>query len=138
MVHILDVLLVLLGADLGVVGYLVLRGSALKARHSAHAPYASLRRRLRLPSMPTISTIVLLLAGVLYLGRHYVPQLHGLFSRTSESCDIKGNISTSGERIYHLPTDRYYDATGIAQSRGERWFCSESEAIAAGWRRAKV
>jgi hypothetical protein len=44
-------------------------------------------------------------------------------------CDIKGNISvTSGERIYHLPLQDYYDETRIDFSKGERWFCSESEA----------
>ncbi len=54
------------------------------------------------------------------------------------SCDIKGNISSSGERIYHVPGDRYYDVTKITESKGERWFCSESDAVNAGWRHAKV
>lgn len=54
------------------------------------------------------------------------------------SCVIKGNISSSGERIYHEPGQRYYDATIIQPEKGERWFCSEAEARAAGWRRAKV
>ncbi|MCU0908875.1 MAG: thermonuclease family protein [Rhodobacteraceae bacterium] len=51
-------------------------------------------------------------------------------------CVIKGNISGSG-RIYHLPGQEDYDRTGINESRGERWFCSEAEAEAAGWRRAR-
>jgi endonuclease YncB( thermonuclease family) len=51
-------------------------------------------------------------------------------------CAIKGNISGSG-RIYHMPGQENYDATGINESRGERWFCSEAEAQAAGWRRAR-
>lgn len=54
----------------------------------------------------------------------------------SESCRIKGNISQNGERIYHLPSDEWYDETHINSSKGERWFCSEDEAKAAGWRRA--
>lgn len=54
------------------------------------------------------------------------------------SCDIKGNISSSGERIYHVPGQRYYEVTKIDESKGERWFCSESDAVAAGWRKAKV
>jgi hypothetical protein len=59
--------------------------------------------------------------------------------RSLTSCDIKGNVSRSAsERIYHLPGQRYYDATRIDLLRGERWFCSEDEAIAAGWRRAKL
>jgi endonuclease YncB( thermonuclease family) len=53
------------------------------------------------------------------------------------ACDIKGNISyNTGARIYHLPGDRHYDETVITPSRGERWFCSEAEAQAAGWRHA--
>jgi endonuclease YncB( thermonuclease family) len=50
-------------------------------------------------------------------------------------CLIKGNISRSG-RIYHLPGQRDYDQTRIDPTRGERWFCTEAEARAAGWRRA--
>jgi endonuclease YncB( thermonuclease family) len=48
-------------------------------------------------------------------------------------CDIKGNISKNG-RIYHLPGSRWYSATRIDEKKGERWFCSESDALAAGWR----
>ena len=57
---------------------------------------------------------------------------------TSNTCHIKGNIASDGEKIYHVPGQRFYDATVITLSKGERWFCSESEAVAAGWRRAKV
>lgn len=52
-------------------------------------------------------------------------------------CNIKGNISFSGERIYHMPGQKYYGATKIAPHFGERWFCSETEARKAGWRRAR-
>jgi hypothetical protein len=55
-----------------------------------------------------------------------------------KQCLIKGNVSSKGERIYHPPGCRYYNATAIDPKRGERWFCSESEAVAAGWRRTKV
>jgi endonuclease YncB( thermonuclease family) len=55
-------------------------------------------------------------------------------STTSGNCKIKGNISAKGERIYHLPGSRSYDRTVLNEAAGERWFCSESEAIAAGWR----
>jgi hypothetical protein len=54
------------------------------------------------------------------------------------ACNIKGNVSTRGERIYHVPGQKYYDRTRISASHGERWFCSEAEARAAGWRRSKV
>lgn len=54
----------------------------------------------------------------------------------SDSCTIKGNISTSGEKIYHLLGCGSYAKTQIDESRGEKWFCSEAEAQAAGWRKA--
>ena len=50
------------------------------------------------------------------------------------NCQIKGNINSKGDRIYHVPDSRSYGATRINTSRGERWFCSEAEARAAGWR----
>lgn len=55
-----------------------------------------------------------------------------------DACNIKGNVSTKGERIYHVPGQKYYNDTVIQSSHGERWFCSEEEARAAGWRRSKV
>ena len=60
------------------------------------------------------------------------------FAEESDACNIKGNVNTQGERIYHVPGDRYYEETRISASHGERWFCSEQEARAAGWRRSKV
>lgn len=50
-------------------------------------------------------------------------------------CAIKGNISSRG-RIYHLPDDRSYAKTRINTATGERWFCTEAAARAAGWRHA--
>ena len=52
-------------------------------------------------------------------------------------CPIKGNITSKGEKIYHLPWSPWYDRTGIDETRGERWFCDEAEAAAAGWRPAR-
>lgn len=51
-------------------------------------------------------------------------------------CPIKGNISRSGERIFHMPGQRFYDQTTIRTEQGERWFCRVSDARAAGWRQA--
>jgi endonuclease YncB( thermonuclease family) len=53
------------------------------------------------------------------------------------NCRIKGNISKS-DRIFHVPGQKYYNKTKISASRGERWFCTEAEARAAGWRKAKI
>ena len=53
----------------------------------------------------------------------------------SATCAIKGNITT--EKIYHLEGCGSYEKTKIDEARGERWFCTEEEAAAAGWRKAK-
>jgi micrococcal nuclease len=58
-------------------------------------------------------------------------------SSSSAACLIKGNIGTTGDKIYHLPKCPYYKQTVISESQGEKWFCTEAEAIAAGWRKAK-
>jgi endonuclease YncB( thermonuclease family) len=54
-----------------------------------------------------------------------------------QDCRIKGNISASGERIYHVPGGAFYKRTRVDPAYGERWFCTEDEAIAAGWRRSR-
>jgi endonuclease YncB( thermonuclease family) len=51
-----------------------------------------------------------------------------------DGCPIKGNINRQGEKIYHTPWSRWYDRVQIDESQGQRWFCDESEAQAAGWR----
>ncbi len=56
---------------------------------------------------------------------------------STSNCLIKGNIGSTGEKIYHLPGCGSYDKTKIDDSRGEKWFCSEDEAMSAGWRKAK-
>jgi len=52
-------------------------------------------------------------------------------------CGIKGNVGTSGARVYHLPGGRFYERTRIDPRRGEAWFCYEAEAQAAGFRPAR-
>ncbi|WP_064315633.1 DUF1524 domain-containing protein [Cellulosimicrobium sp. I38E] len=47
-------------------------------------------------------------------------------------CPVKGNHSSSGELIYHVPSGRYYDVT-----KPEDCFQTEEEARAAGYRRSK-
>ena len=53
-------------------------------------------------------------------------------------CSIKGNISASGEKIYHMPGQKYYADTVISPDKGERWFCTEDEARANGWRKSLI
>ena len=68
-------------------------------------------------------------------------RIEGAASKSGKStgggCRIKGNISRKGVRIYHAPGGQSYNQTRINTSKGERWFCSESEARAAGWRKAR-
>ncbi len=52
-------------------------------------------------------------------------------------CAIKGNITKNG-RIYHMPWSPWYDQIKIEPDKGKRWFCSEAEAAAAGWRPVQV
>ncbi len=56
---------------------------------------------------------------------------------STQHCKIKGNISSSGEKIYHMPGQQFYDKTVVDTSKGERWFCTEQEAVNAGWRKSK-
>ncbi|MDD4412205.1 MAG: hypothetical protein PHR00_00975 [Patescibacteria group bacterium] len=51
-------------------------------------------------------------------------------------CNIKGNVSVDGEKIYHLPNCLSYEKVVIEAEKGEGWFCSEQEAKDAGWRKA--
>jgi endonuclease YncB( thermonuclease family) len=51
-----------------------------------------------------------------------------------DGCDIKGNINARGDKIYHTPDSGSYAETEIDESRGERWFCTATEARSAGWR----
>jgi micrococcal nuclease len=57
------------------------------------------------------------------------------FSHTAQSL-IKGNISSEGEKIYHVPGGKFYEVTVVDEASGEVWFCTESDAIAAGWRKS--
>ncbi|MEO1694561.1 MAG: thermonuclease family protein [Pseudomonadota bacterium] len=68
---------------------------------------------------------------------HRAASRQGRVAQAPLSCPIKGNISRRG-RIYHVPWGRHYARTRVNTRRGERWFCSETEAIAAGWRKSET
>jgi micrococcal nuclease len=53
-------------------------------------------------------------------------------SSPSRQCKIKGNISSSGNKIYHMPGQQYYNVT-----KQEEMFCSEEEAQKAGYPKSK-
>ena len=50
-----------------------------------------------------------------------------------EGCAIKGNVTKNG-RIYHMPWSPWYAQIKMEADKGKRWFCTEAEALAAGWR----
>lgn len=54
--------------------------------------------------------------------------------QSPEGCPIKGNIARDGKRIYHAPWSPWYSRTKLSTEKGERWFCTEGEAVSAGWR----
>jgi len=57
----------------------------------------------------------------------------GAETRAPQGCAIKGNVTKNG-KIYHMPWSPWYAQIRIEPDKGKRWFCTETEAIAAGWR----
>lgn len=56
---------------------------------------------------------------------------------TKPGCLIKGNISIdTDKKLYHLPGMEDYDITVVSPEHGEKWFCTEDDAIANGWQKA--
>lgn len=71
----------------------------------------------------------------------------GLFSQCQSAiptknprCSIKGNIDDNAasdkNKRYYTPDCAQYNFTVVEEDMGEGWFCSESEAQAAGFRKA--
>jgi endonuclease YncB( thermonuclease family) len=54
-----------------------------------------------------------------------------------QGCAIKGNVTEHGH-IYHMPWSPWYGKVKVEEAKGERWFCTEAEATAAGWRPVSV
>lgn len=94
----------------------------------------------RLMNHPLIIPAFLASAAIGYFVSDQQTASHSLLqSAVSPSCAIKGNISVnSGEQIYHIPGQKYYEETRISVGKGERWFCSEEEAREAGWRKSRL
>jgi endonuclease YncB( thermonuclease family) len=51
------------------------------------------------------------------------------------ACLVKGVVTETGERWYYGPLDEEFETIEIDPERGERLFCGDDEARAAGWRR---
>jgi len=58
-------------------------------------------------------------------------------STNSTDCLIKGNIDKNTyKKFYHLPGCKHYDQIVIEKDIGEKYFCSEEEAISSGFVKA--
>lgn len=53
--------------------------------------------------------------------------------RTPTGCPIKGQVANNA-RTYVLPWHAEYERVSVNTKRGGRWFCTEQEAISAGWK----
>lgn len=53
-------------------------------------------------------------------------------TKAPTKCNIKGNVSSNG-RFYHCPNFPQYDRIKINANEGDKLFCSEQEAISAGF-----
>ncbi len=56
-------------------------------------------------------------------------------STDTVSCVVKGTVTAEEQKIFYIPSDEDYNAIAIDPARGERMFCSDDEAILAGWTR---
>lgn len=95
--------------------------------------------KLKKPSaLKSLINLVINIAVILIVvefSRKLFPAL--ISSVTKPGCVIKGNISVNtGNKNYHLPGMEDYENTIIDPMKGEKWFCTESEAIANGWKKA--
>ena len=64
-------------------------------------------------------------------------QFHEGFKLDPEYPMIKCNVSSLGEKIFHLPFDQQYDRIKIEDWKGEHYVTTVEEAINLGFRRAK-
>ncbi len=50
-------------------------------------------------------------------------------------CVVKGVITEDQQKIFYVPSDDSYNGIKVDRAKGERMFCSDDEAILAGWNR---
>lgn len=115
-----------------------IRAARASIQGVAPQPLPTKRKNRKGNLLETVVGVVVLAAIALItmqFGRSRSPS--PITSITQPDCVIKGNISIeTGNKLYHLPGMEDYESTVIDPARGERWFCSESEAIESGWRKA--
>lgn len=69
----------------------------------------------------------------------FSPECFQKINLENPECNIKGNIDkNSTRRNYYFPGCAQYNFTIVEKDIGEAWFCTEEEAIKAGFTRAKT
>ena len=58
-------------------------------------------------------------------------------ANTPDGCPIKSQID-AGRKTYLMPWASHYGSASVRVARGERWFCSEADAQAAGFKPAPI
>lgn len=53
-------------------------------------------------------------------------------------CVIKGVVAPTGEKRFVTPNNEFYPRLSVDPERGDRWFCSETEAIENGFSPARA
>jgi len=56
----------------------------------------------------------------------------------SAGCLIKGNHNKLDQPSYVIPESRHYSQTVVNYDHDDRWFCTESDAIKAGFQKARL
>jgi endonuclease YncB( thermonuclease family) len=118
------------GEDVG--GWLVTQGHALDYRRHSAGAYASAEASARAAARGMHAGTFEPAWDWRRARRNDRPEQ----ASPNSACVIKGNINAKGARFYHAPGMRSYARTRIDEVAGERWFCSEGEARAAGWEAA--
>jgi hypothetical protein len=88
-----------------------------------------------MPSRAVMQTLIrIIIVGSMTL---YFTRFLAQTESPKPGCNIKGNISWNNyKKLYHLPGMKDYEIVKIDPAKGERWFCTESEAITNGWQKA--
>ena len=69
----------------------------------------------------------------------FSPECHQKVNPDNPKCNLKGNYDADSNRnIYYFPGCAQYEFTIVEKDEGEKWFCSEKEALAAGYLRSKT
>lgn len=96
----------------------------------------AIRARIKQASPPKIQPAIRFSTALSIIATLFIIIAAGYWILTGDSCKIKGNISRDKSKIYYMPGHSRYSQVKVSPKNGEQWFCSEQEAIKAGWQTA--